>query len=103
MFCFGCSAGGTFSLATAHKLIEKGKGDILKGVINCAGGTVHLDFVPERFRGRYNAMKENGSGTPIIDTATTRMVNGKETFPGPGSCCSKQESDTLTRSQRSLA
>ncbi|EAU31008.1 predicted protein [Aspergillus terreus NIH2624] len=76
VFCFGCSAGGTLSLGTAHKLIELGKGDLLRGVINCAGGAVHPEFVPDRFRAKYNAMTECGSDSvPIINAATARMIN----------------------------
>jgi versiconal hemiacetal acetate esterase len=78
IFCFGCSAGGTLSLATAHKLIELGKGDALRGVINCAGGAIHPDLVPDRFRAKYNAMTEcDTDGVPVIDAATTRMVNSR--------------------------
>lgn len=78
VFCFGCSAGGTLSLGTAHKLIELGKGDLLRGVINCAGGAVHPEFVPDRFRAKYNAMTECGSDSvPIINAATARMINGR--------------------------
>lgn len=64
-------------MGTAHKLLEMGKGDALKGVINCAGGTLHPDFVPDRFRGGYNAMKEMEKDSPIIDAATTRLINGE--------------------------
>ncbi|GME29303.1 Alpha/beta hydrolase fold-3 [Neofusicoccum parvum] len=52
-----------------------GKGDVMKGVANCAGGTVHEQGVPPRLKDMYKAMEENSVGVPIIDRQTTQIIN----------------------------
>jgi versiconal hemiacetal acetate esterase len=78
---FGCSAGGSLSLGTAHKLIELGRRGQLKAVINLAGGTVHAKNVPARIQHLYVSMEENAEGVPIIDRQATRIINGEFTPP----------------------
>ncbi|KEF54578.1 uncharacterized protein A1O9_09020 [Exophiala aquamarina CBS 119918] len=75
IFMFGCSAGGSLSLGTAHKLIELGRKGQLKAVLNLAGGTVHPDNVPEKLRSLYRAMDENAEGVPIIDRDAAQIIN----------------------------
>ncbi|KAL5610292.1 hypothetical protein FOVSG1_004973 [Fusarium oxysporum f. sp. vasinfectum] len=75
VFMLGSSCGGTLSLATAHRLIELGRGGQLKGVINMAGGTVHEANVPKHLQHLMNSMEENATDVPIIDGQTAKMIN----------------------------
>lgn len=72
---FGCSAGGSLSLGTAHKLIESGRKGQLKGVMNLAGGAIHEKYVPSHVQYLYKSMVENAEGVPIIDREATHIIN----------------------------
>lgn len=77
VFAWGCSAGGTLSCGLARRLANKGEAARLKGIMNLAGGTMHPDNVPERLRGRYKAVRENGEGVPIVDRHVMDVFNGE--------------------------
>jgi versiconal hemiacetal acetate esterase len=78
---FGCSAGGSLSLGTAHKLIELGRKGQLKGVMNLAGGAVHERHVPVHLQHLYKSMAENAEGVPITDRQATHIINCETTRP----------------------
>jgi dienelactone hydrolase len=81
VYMFGCSAGGSLSLGTAHKLIELGRKGQMRAAINLAGGTVHEENVPAHVQHLYKSMEENATDVPIIDRQATHIINSESMIP----------------------
>ncbi|KAL4926334.1 alpha/beta hydrolase [Aspergillus undulatus] len=59
----GASAGGNLAFGAALKLIDQGKGELVKGVIALVPVTVHPDAVPAVKKGQYTAYDDNADAT----------------------------------------
>lgn len=75
----GGSAGATFALGTALKLIEDGELERLKGIVACQPMTLHPDAVPDQFRDQYSSYDEHATNT-LNSAQGMRAFFGKAYF-----------------------
>jgi len=69
VYTVGGSAGGGLALSVANQVLRDDKlKKSLKGIAAMVPVTTHWDNIPEKYKSKYNAYKENAQGAPVIDT-----------------------------------
>lgn len=74
MWTIGGSAGGALALQIALQVIKDPKlKPSLKGIAAMVPATAHWDTIPEKYKSKYTAYKDNEKDAPVIDRESMRI------------------------------